>query len=351
LDASPQVSASRSAPARAARGATARPILTTVFGVVLALLVACTPAAPATPVSIPPDASSSVGPPATGTPSAAPSEAAFPITLTDDEGTTVTIPDEPERIASLTPATTEILFALGVEDRIVAKSEDVANYPPESAEIPDVATFGSVDVERIVDLETDLVVAGGNDFVPADAIARLRTLDIPVVVVYAPDVETVFHDIELTGQAVGEPAEAQELADELRAEFDAVGDATEGLEPPRVFYELDATGAIYGPADRSFLAEMIELAGGDPITTGSPDKFDIPLERLIEADPEVILLGDAAYGVTVEQVAERPGWNVMTAVREGEIRPVEDIVITRPGPRIGEGLRGLAEAIHPDLDL
>jgi len=118
-----------------------------------------------------------------------------------------------------------------------------------------------------------------------------------------------------------------------------------------VFYELDATGAIYGPADDSFLAEMIELAGGDAITTGSPDLYEIPLERLIEADPEVILLGDAAYGVTKEAVAARAGWEVMTAVREGAIRPTDDVIITRPGPRLADGLRSLALAIHPGLEL
>jgi iron complex transport system substrate-binding protein len=135
----------------------------------------------------------------------------------------------------------------------------------------------------------------------------------------------------------------------MRAEFDQVAAATRSVDKPRVFYEIDATGAIWGPADDSFLAEMIELAGGDPITTGSPDKFDIPLERLIEADPEVILLGDAAYGVTADQVAARPGWSVTTAVKTGAIKPIDDIVVTRPGPRLTEGLRALLAALHPDL--
>jgi iron complex transport system substrate-binding protein len=96
---------------------------------------------------------------------------------------------------------------------------------------------------------------------------------------------------------------------------------------------------------------MIELAGGDPITTGSETDFAISLERLIEADPELILLGDAAYGVTAEQVAARPGWKVMTAVRTDAIRPVNDLIVTRPGPRLVDGLRELALAIHPDLVL
>ena len=91
---------------------------------------------------------------------------------------------------------------------------------------------------------------------------------------------------------------------------------------------------------------MIELAGGEPITTGSADKFDIPIERLIEADPELILLADAPFGVTVDQVVARPGWGVMTAVKNGDIRPIDDQTVTRPGPRLFLGLRA-ARLHHP----
>ena len=140
---------------------------------------------------------------------------------------------------------------------------------------------------------------------------------MPVLVVYAPDIETVCRDIELTGAAVGTADEAKDLTASMQAAFDQVGAATSGLPKPRVFYELDATREIYTAADDSFLAEMIELAGGEPITTGSTTSFEIPLETLVTADPEVILLGDAAYGVTAEAVAARPGWNVMTAVKDG----------------------------------
>ncbi len=119
--------------------------------------------------------------------------------------------------------------------------------------------------------------------------------------------------------------------------------------PPRVFYELDATKEIYGPAPESFLASMIQLAGGDPITTGDPAVFAIPIEKLVAADPQVIVLGDAAYGMTAEAVAQRPGWAGMTAVKDGAIRPVDDTIVTRPGPRIAEGLRALALAIDPTL--
>ena len=296
--------------------------------------------------------------PATATPapttsaSAAPSEAAaFPVTITDDEGTSVEIAAEPEVIVSLTPATTETLFALGLGDRIHGKGEDFFLYPPEAEAIPDVATFDAVDIEEVLALEPDLVFAGGNFFTPPESIARMRDLGLTVVVLYAPTVDAVFEDIELIGRAAGRLEEATAIVDRIRAEFDAVEAAVAGVERPRLFYELDATGAIYGPADDSFLAEMITLAGAEPITTGSPEKFDISIERLIEQDPEVILLADAPFGVTVEQVAERPGWAEMTAVKNGDIRPIDDQTVTRPGPRLFLGLQLLARTIHPDATI
>jgi iron complex transport system substrate-binding protein len=292
--------------------------------------------------------------PVVASPSAIPSRpglsaaAAFPTIVIDDEGTSVELAAEPGVIVSLTPAATETLFALGLGDRVVGKGEDLFVYPPEAGSIPDVATFDAVDIEKIVSLEPDVVFAGGNFFTPPEAIDRMRDLGLPVVVLYAASVDDVYGDIELIGQASGRSAEATAIVTRIRSAFAAVEAAVAAEPRPRVFYELDATGAIYGPADDSFLAEMIELAGGDPITTGSPDRFDISIERLIERDPQLILLADAPFGVTVDQVAARPGWDVMTAVVEGQVRPIDDQTVTRPGPRLFKGLELLAATIHPE---
>lgn len=267
--------------------------------------------------------------------------------VTDDEGTVVTISAEPQRIVSLTPATTEILFAIGAGPRVIATT-DFDDYPPEAVPLPDVASYQAVDVEKIIGLEADLVIAGGNFFNDPAAIAQLRDLGVPVVVVYAATVEAVLADIELIGTAVGFEDAAADLTASMRAGFDQVAAALTELSRPLVFYEIDATAEIYTAADDSFVAQMIELAGGDPITTGSPTDFSISIERLIQANPQIIILGDAAYGVTPEAVAARPGWDVITAVRDGAIRPANDVLITRPGPRLVDGLRELTLAIHPD---
>jgi iron complex transport system substrate-binding protein len=158
-------------------------------------------------------------------------------------------------------------------------------------------------------------------------------------------------DIELIGQAIGEADAAEAMTTVMATRIDAISAATAAVPQPRTFYELGAEPELYGPADDSFVADMVTLAGGEPITTGSTTAFSLSLERLVTEDPEVIVLGDANYGTTPEQVLARPGWDVMTAVSSGAIRPVDDIIVTRPGPRLAEGLEALALAIHPDLEL
>jgi iron complex transport system substrate-binding protein len=327
--------------------------------VVLALSIAAlvggcaAPAGSAAPAASAPRPTT-VSPPSPSTvPS--PTPAAFPTTVTDDEGTAVEIAAEPKTIVSLTPANTEIVFAVGAGDRVVA-TDDGSDYPESAAGLPHVASFDSVDVEKVVALQPDLVVAGGLGFTPADAIKKLRDLGIPVVVTYASSVDGVYKDIDTIGQATGTNDTATALTTDMKAQIDAISSAVSSQSPkPRVFYDIGydpATGAIYAPADKSFLAEMVTLAGADTITTGDPNTYEIPLETLITKDPQVIVLGvNPFYSPTPDEVAARPGWKTMTAVKDGQIRPVHDTEITRPGPRLPIGMRDLAGAIWPDMTL
>ncbi|HUG47339.1 MAG TPA: helical backbone metal receptor [Candidatus Limnocylindria bacterium] len=334
------------------------------LGLLLALagLFGCQPASPAAPTpaaTVPPTPTASPAPTATVPPTetAAPAsptlipEAAWPRTLVDDEGTTIELAEPPQRVISLSPANTEIVFALGAGDRLVGGT-DFDDYPPEAAALPDVATFTGVLHEAVAGLEPDLVLAAGNNFTPADDIEYMRDFGITVLVVYAETVDEVLADIELIGHALGEDEAAAEMVSEMEGRIGAVEAATAAIgERPRVLYQIGSVPEIYAPADDSFLADMVGLAGGEPITTGSPTAFSISVEQLVAQDPEVIVLGDAAYGVCPAEVAARPGWSGMTAVRDGAIRPVSDIIVTRPGPRLAEGLAALALAIHPEADI
>jgi iron complex transport system substrate-binding protein len=282
---------------------------------------------------------------------AAAQSGAVAVTVVDDEGTETVIQAAPQRIVSLAPASTEIVFALGAGERLVGGSSS-DDFPAEAAALPDAASYEGVLMERLVDLEPDLVIAAGNSLTPPDDVARMRDLGYPVVVIYAEDVPGVLADIELIGAAIGAPEEASEVTRRMSADLEAVAAAAADIGTmPRTFYEVGYDTQIYAPAPDSFVADMVSLAGGDPITTSDATVWSIPLEELVVADPEVIVLGDANYGVCPDAVAARAGWGGMTAVVNGDVRTVDDVVVTRPGPRLAQGLASLARAIHPDLEL
>ena len=347
-------------PSRAARRASLWLIATPLLALAFVVAACSSSAASTTPIA--PSASTALAsatpvPTVAPTPSPTPA-ASFPLTLTDDEGGTVTLAAEPRKIVSLTPAVTETLFAVGAGPRVVA-TDDSSDYPAAAKPLPDVVTFGTVDVEKIVSLKPDLVIAGGAGFTAADAIAKLRDLKIPVLVVSTPSIEGIYKDIELVGSTVGATDEAKTVTAKMRADMQAIATAAQAESAkastkPRVFYDvgyIDTTGQIYGPAEGSFLAEMLGLLGVDVIT-GDKVTYEIPIEKLIERDPQVIILGvNAFYKPTPETVAKRTGWKALTAVKTGDIRSVNDTEITRPGPRLAIGMHNLALAMYPDLRL
>jgi iron complex transport system substrate-binding protein len=316
----------------------------------VALLLAACSAANSPSASAPP--TSSVAATATATPDPA---TIYPVTLTDDEGREVTLEAEPERIISLAPSSTEILCALDACERIVGVNDFRDGFPSDVLaaleDVPNVASFTGVDREALVAAEPDLVLAAGNNLTPPADVAALTDLGLPVLVLYPESLEEVYADIELVGEALDAQAKAARVVSGMRDRVSAVEEAVAGEERPRTFYEVGIySGSIYTAGAESFLAALIEIAGGEPIT-GDATTTAIQLEELVAADPELILLGDAAYDPTItpESVAQRQGWGEMTAVVEGNILPMpEDVLITRPGPRIVDGLEALARAIHPE---
>lgn len=271
----------------------------------------------------------------------------YPLSVTGDDGTAITLAAAPQRVVSLTPATTELAFALGAGGRLKGRTES-DDYPPQASAVPAVASYNGVVIEKVVAIDPDLVIAGGNGFTAQADIDRLRSLGYPVLVVYAQDIPGVLADIRLVGRALGEAGPADQLASDMQARIDGITSAISGFGRPRTFYEIGYQPEIYGPAPDSFVADMVSRAGGDPVTTSDPAVFSISLEQLVADDPQLIVLGDAAYGTCPADVAARPGWGSISAVANDQVVPVDDTIVTRPGPRLGEGLAALALAIHPD---
>jgi iron complex transport system substrate-binding protein len=284
----------------------------------------------------------------------APSTAAFPVTLTDDAGRAVTIEADPERIVSLAPSNTEIVCALDACDRLVGVT-DFDDHPPEVEAVEHVVVEAAVDVELVVAAEPDLVLAAGNELTPSSVIEQLDGLGLTVLVLYPESLDEVYAGIELVGAALDRSSEAEELVGGMEARVEAVVAAVEGAERPLTLYEVyHAEGTTYTAGEGSFLASMLELAGAKPLTGDAQGVLSA--EDLVAADPELILLGTASYdpsiaepGAALETVRSRAGWSELRAVADGTVVPYQDdIVTTRPGPRIVEGLEALARVIHPE---
>ncbi|HLY36274.1 MAG TPA: helical backbone metal receptor [Candidatus Limnocylindria bacterium] len=289
----------------------------------------------------------------TNTPTAAPT---FPLTLTDDAGHSVALAAPPTRVVSLAPSNTEVVCALDACGRLVGVT-DFDDYPTSVKQLPKVVIQAKVDVEKVVAARPDLVLAAGNGLTPDAVITQLSGLGLKVLTLYPKDLDGVYADIALVGRALGADAAAAQTVSGMRARVTAVTDRLAGATRPRVFYEVGVfEGSIYTAGKDSFLASLISIAGGEPIT-GDPKSTAIQLENLVAADPQLILLGDASYDPSLATkdkalatVRARAGWEGMSAVKAGAVVPfLQDLVTTRPGPRIVDGLEALARAIHPEL--
>ncbi len=272
-------------------------------------------------------------------------ESAFPLTVVDDVGNTVTLGSEPQRIISLAPGHTETLYALGLGGRVVGVTA-YCNYPPEATEKVKVGDFAGVDMETVVGLEPDLVLA--STLQAGDVVPALREHGIAVVVATPETVLDTLETIDLIGRLTGRQEAARALVADMQGRIDAVREAVQPSTRPKVFWELGAELYTVGPG--SFVNDLITLVGGENVAADADSPWpQLSVEAIVLKDPEVIVLADHNYGETAEMLKERPGWGEINAVKEGRVVEIEDDdVVSRPGPRIVDGLEMLARALHPD---
>lgn len=281
-------------------------------------------------------------------PTTAPAEQSM--TYTDSLGRTVTIETTPQRIVSLAPSNTEILFAVGAGSQVVGRDE-FSDYPPEAASISSIGgSFGEYNVEAILALEPDLVLAA--EINPPELVQQLEDLGLTVYYIGNPTtLEEMYANLETAAGLTGH--DASELVDSLKARVAAVDEKIAPLSSRiPVFYEIDATDPskpwTYGPG--TFGDLLISRAGGYNIGGIASDPYpQISIEQVVAANPSVIILGDSMWGVTAEAVKERPGWETLPAVQSDSIYPFDDNLVSRPGPRLVDGLEQLAKLLRPDL--
>jgi iron complex transport system substrate-binding protein len=273
---------------------------------------------------------------------------AFPVTITDDDGISVTIPAEPQRIATFAPSATEIVYALGLGDRLVGVSGPFDDFPGEATEVQEIGGAGDFgvdpNVEQVLTLEPDLflTIKGGDRWK-----ARLRELGVPVVTLDAANLDDLLADLEVAGEITGRAEEASALVQEIRAEADAVDAAVGDVEPVTCFYETFYP-PLYTVGPGTFIYDLLVRAGCDPVTSSSDQQYpEWSVEDLVAQSPDVYLVSSES-GASLRAVARRAGFEAISAVASGRVVPVDADLTERPGPRIVQGLRLIAEALHPE---
>lgn len=302
------------------------------------LFVSCVPAAPFTPAG-------------TTAPTALPT--ANSIAAIDAKGGTLTLAQPAQRVVSLAPSNTEILFAVGAGAQVVGR-DSFSDYPSEATRITDLGSgYPSLNVEAILATKPDLVLA--TPLTPVEQIAALKSAGLTVFIVPNPkDFQGLFANLRTVGDLTGHTADALAAVVALNNRVEAVAQAVRlsGAEKPLVYYELDATdpAAPYTSGPGTFIDLLIRAAGGVNFgATLSGEWAQVSVEDLLDRQPDFIVLGDSAYGVTAQTVAARTGWSALKAVQANHVLPFDDNLLSRPGPRMVDGLEAMAKLLHPDL--
>lgn len=273
------------------------------------------------------------------------------MTLIDGLGRTVTLPGPAQRVVSMAPSNTEILFAVGAGSQVVGRDQ-LSDYPGAVQAITDIgSTFDALDTETIVSLKPDLILAA-----EINTSAQVKSLtDLGLTVYYLKNPTTLdgmYANMQIVAKLTGHDSEADAAIQQLKARVAAVDAKVASVtDRPTVFYELDSTDPAkpYTAGKGTFLTLLLERAGGRNIAGNIDGYPQLSLEQVVAADPDFIILGDSAYGATPESMASRPGWGNLRAVQDHQVYPFDDNLASRPGPRLVDGLEQLAKLLHPEL--
>jgi iron complex transport system substrate-binding protein len=277
---------------------------------------------------------------------------AYPLTIIDDTGRKVPIQKLPQRIVSLAPSNTEILFALGLDDKIVGTT-DYCDYPQAAKTKPRVAGYSNPNIEKLLSLEPDLVVA--ESIHERMVLPALERLGLTVVVTRATSLEVVLHDIELLGQITGRSKAATQIVTSMKARIDAIVSKTSTLTPeqrPRVLY-VCWHAPIWTMGSETFIDDLIWKAGGMNVFAADfKQSRAVSLEAVVTKNPEVIIVsgmgtaGDLIYNAILREERLKD----VDAIISHRVYKMSDAsLIERPGPRIVDGLEEVAKYIHPEI--
>ena len=274
-----------------------------------------------------------------------------PFEITDQLGRVVRLDTFPERIISLSPGNTEILFALGLDDRLVAVT-DYCNYPPEAETKPSIGGYSTPNIEEIIALSPDMILA--TSIHEKRIIPQLEEKGMAVLALDPKTLDEVLAAISLAGEVTGKETEAAALVADMRDRIKAVTDKTDGLsqeQRPRVFF-VTWHDPLMAPGSGTRHDELIRLAGGQNIGQELTGYSEISLEAVINANPEVIIAGvgmGTGKDQTFQFVYDESRLSDTDALRNNRVYAVYTDLAGRPGPRIIDALEQFAQFIHPEL--
>ena len=277
----------------------------------------------------------------------------FPVTATDALGVEVTLENPPQRIISLAPNNTEILFALGLEEKVMGVTR-YCNYPPQVKNKPQVGGFSDFSLETILSLNPDLVLAiRGN---PDVLLNSIREYGCPVFALELQSAQDVIDALLLVGELTDSASEAKQVSDKMKSQLEDIELKLKGSEPKKVYF-----GAMESPfftcGGETFISNNIKQAGGENIFEDLETAWpSVSLEQIRGSDPEIIFPGMSGppFGKTDKEeilaiLREDEIWKHVSAVKSGNLFLINEDLVHRPGPRIIQGIEAMAKAIHPEV--
>lgn len=280
----------------------------------------------------------------------------YPMTIEDGYGREVTLKSAPGRIISLAPSITEILFTIGVQDRLVANTK-FDKYPPQAVDLFKIGGMRHPNIEMMVQLRPSLVL--GTVLSSATLYQRMEAAGMTAIALEHSDWTGVLRDMRTIGKLVGAPGEALRAIRNLEKKRDQILKKIKpmGQKPaPRVaiLYDLDK---LYSAGSGSWVGDLLELCHAENVASGLPSAWpQLSLEGFLKSDPEVVILA-VAESDSVRREAERailalkedPVWRQISAVRNGRVALVSKSYFDVPGPRMVNALEEIAKAIYPDV--
>ncbi len=276
---------------------------------------------------------------------------AFPVTITDGANREVTIEEEPETIVSIQASNTEIAFALGVGDKLIGRS-DYDDYPKEALEIQTVGAQ-DINVELVLSLLPDVALVTDYHYkTHPNVLKQFEDAGIDVIVVGdAESFEDAYHNIEMIGQATGTKTEAEEIVADMKERLQTIKDKAESVtDKKKVWVEVSPGPDIFTTGKNTFMHEMLQSVGAINAAEDHEGWVKLTEEEIVKLNPDVIV---TTYGYYIDdpktEVLSREGWAEVPAVKNGNIVDVDSNTVTRPGPRLIEGVESLAELIYPEI--